>query len=108
MLHSLSEQEEDHGVPQMVVRPQRGAAVRAEEAVLHLHPGGVIPGIKAAARPDGDHHIHMSLQDQQGSPLPARRGGHIGHHIPRLILNRREPQLLQPFHQIAALRRLVA
>ena len=85
MLHALRQQVEDHGVPQIIVRPQGGIAVGAHKAVPHHHPGRVSAGIKPAARADGAHHVHVSLEDEKGRLLPAGRGGHVSHHVPRPV-----------------------
>ena len=79
-------------VAQVVVRPQGGAAVRAEEAPLLHHRYRVGEGVPAAARPDGAHHVQVALEDQAGGAGPARRGGHVGHPVARPVPDRGEAQ----------------
>ena len=95
---ALFQKPQHHRVAQVVVRPQRGAPVGVEKTVGHLEHRRVGERVKAAVRPDGAHHVHMSLQNQQRAVFHARRGGHLGHQIACLVPHRRKAHAGEQVH----------
>ena len=100
--HPLPQEPEHSGVAQIVVRPQGGAAVRAEEALPLRHRHAVPRQVVARAGGGGAHHIQVALEDHQGRPLPARGWGHIGGQVVEFVLPHRQAQSRQMPGQGAA------
>ena len=100
MTHTPAQHPQGGGVAQAIVRPQGGAAVGTQVAVLFQNGHRIGQGIKPAAGGDGAHHVHVALEDEQRLALPARRGGAVRHHVARLIPHGEEAQAGQKRHII--------